>query len=70
MKGNKGPIKMILTGDKMVDTVDCQFTCDAEAIKYSTGWSKSEVVTKRKTIAPMIKKITNFILEVFMSYKV
>jgi hypothetical protein len=37
IKGIKGPIKMILTGDRIVDTVAFQGTCDSDPSKDSAG---------------------------------
>jgi hypothetical protein len=35
IKGNKGPIRIILIGDRMVDRVDFQATCNSDPKKES-----------------------------------
>ena len=37
IKGTRGPIKIILMGDRIVDTVDFQATCDSLPNKDSGG---------------------------------
>jgi hypothetical protein len=69
IKGNRGPIKIILIGDSIVDTADFQATCVPVPRKDSGGRSKSKVVPKRKAKAKMRKRKTNFIVGIFMRYE-
>ena len=69
IKGNRGPIKTILIGDRIVDTTDFQAPWDSDPRKDSGGWSKSKVVLKRKANAKMRKRATNFILEIFILFE-
>ncbi len=71
---NNGPIKTILIGARIVDTVLFQVTGESINRKESGGLGnprgpvdpKNEVVIKRKANPEMIKKITNFFLEIFI----
>ena len=77
IEGNSnGPIKTILIGEMIVDTVLFQAIGDSNNRRESGGLGnprgpvdpKSEVVIKRKANPEMIKIITNFVLEIFISY--
>ncbi len=71
---NKGPIKTIFIGKIIVDTVFFQTIGDAVPRKESGCFGKprgpvdpkSEVLIKRKENPEMMKRITNFVLEIFM----
>lgn len=74
---SKGPIKTILIGDIIVDTVFFQAMGDSSSSKESGGLGKprgpvvpkSEVVIKRKANPEMMKRITNLFLEMFILLK-
>lgn len=66
MNGIIGPIKMILTGDRMLDITDFQPACDSVPNNASGGWFNRDVVVKRKTNAIRRKSKTNLTLEVVM----
>src|SRR3989344_8992001 len=74
VESNKGPIKTILIGNIIVDTVFFQTIGDAVPRKESGCLGKplgpvdpkSEVVIKRKANPEMMKRITNFVLEMFI----
>ncbi|MEK9200787.1 MAG: hypothetical protein AAB909_02300, partial [Patescibacteria group bacterium] len=71
-----GPIKTILIGSKIVDTA--LFQAIGESLPVLTTESgglgkprgpvdpRSEVVIKRKTNPKMMKRVTNFVLEIFI----
>ncbi len=73
---SKGPIKTILMGDMIADTVLFQTTGESMSNKESGGLGKprgpvdpkSEVVIKRKTNPETMKMITNFVLEIRIYY--
>lgn len=72
----KGPIKTILMGKIIVDTVLFQATGESEPVlRIESGYlgkprgpvdPKSEVVIKLKASPKTMKRITNFFLEMFM----
>ena len=72
-ESNKGPIKTILIGDIIVDTVFFHGSGDAVPRRESGCLGKprgpvdpkSEVVIKRKANPEIMKRITNFFLEIF-----
>ena len=72
---SRGPIKTILMGNITVDTVLFQVIGDSSNSKESGGLGKPrgpvdpkrEVVVKRKANPEMMKRITNFFLEIFIS---
>ncbi|MDO8619406.1 MAG: hypothetical protein Q7R49_05705, partial [Candidatus Daviesbacteria bacterium] len=74
VESNKGPIKTIFIGNIIVDTVFFQAIGDAVSRKESGCLGKprgpvdpkSEVVIKIKANPEMMKKITNFVLEIFI----
>ena len=74
VESNKGPIKTTLVGNIIVDTSFFQAIGDAVPRKESGCLGnprgpvdpKSEVVMERKTNPEMMKRITNFVLEIFI----
>jgi hypothetical protein len=70
MKGNSGPIKTILIGDKTVDIADFHAAWESDPINDSGAWSKSWVVPKRKAKAKTRKIKTNLIREIFIIVKI
>ena len=74
VESNKGPIKTIFIGNIIVDTAFFQAIGDAVPRKESGCLGKprgpvdptSEVVIKRKANPEMMKRITNFVLEIFI----
>lgn len=76
IRGSKGPIKTILIGNRIVDTVLFQAIGDPIPRKDSTfgvggkTWGpddpKNVLVIKRKANPKMRKRITNFLLEIFI----
>lgn len=77
MGSNKGPIKTILIGDMIVDTVLFQAIFESIPSKESGGLGKprgpvdpkSEVVIKRNANPETMKRIMNFVLEIFILLK-
>lgn len=71
---NKGPIKTIFMGDMMADTVLFHAMGESSPKRESGGCGKppnppdpkSEVVIKRKTNPQIMKRTTNFFLEIFI----
>ena len=71
---SKGPIKTILIGDRIVDTVLFQATGESIRRSESGGLGKplgpvdpkSEVVIKRKINPETMKRTTNFFLEILI----
>jgi hypothetical protein len=57
MNGNSGPIKVILIGENIVETVDCHATCDSEPVMDSGERFKIRFVLKRNATTKMKKKI-------------
>ena len=74
VESNKGPIKIILIGDIIVDTAFFHAIGDAVPRKESGCLGKprgpidpkSDVVMKRKANPEMMNRITNFFLEIFI----
>lgn len=74
LDSNKGPIKTILIGARIADTVLFQATGESINRRESGGLGnprgpvdpKSEVVIKRKANPEIMKRITNFFLGIFI----
>jgi len=69
IKGTSGLIKIIFTGDRIVDTVDSHCTCDPEPNKDQGGSSKRTLVANRNVAVKMTKRVTNLIFDIFIHNK-
>ena len=66
MKGRRGPINTILTGDTSVDTALLQAPWVPDPTKDSGGRFKIPVVAKIKAKPKTRKSMTNAVLEIFI----